>query len=290
MEDVEFRIVVHAPVALTLETARNISASARPRWRLTRISLRRLDGNAYECICGIDARDILRDNHADLTRFRDTFLSLLAMIAMVPVRPQIKGTFTFALGNGKFAQISLGPMNYTFPESPILSFSPLVEGLAFGEVYRAAVWFIWQAINNEGAVHRFLNLAIACELLIGSDSPAGGSRPPRCNSCKGEISRCPNCEKELAVPTTLRERAEFLFGDRKVLDTFIEFRNKIFHGRLSDCIGDNAEGLTRLNTELLVNVRNYLASKVGLKKITSAEIGLAVNVPDLFATAFYESK
>jgi len=209
---------------------------------------------------------------------------------MVPVRPQMKGTFTFSLGDGKFAQISLGPMNYTFPESPILSFGPLVEGFAFDEVYRAAVWFIWQAINSEGAVHRFLNLAIAYELVVGKDSPVGGSRAPRCNSCKKDISPCPHCEKEITVPTTLRERAEFLFADPKLSRSFIDFRNRIFHGRLSDCIGDNAKELTSLNTDLLVNIRNYLGQKGGLKGITSAQIGLAVNVPDMFVTVFYETK
>src|SRR6266704_5587113 len=130
MEDVEFRIIVNAPVALTLDAAKNVAASAQPQWRLTKISLQRLDPNTYECKCGIDTRDISRDNHAELARFRDTFLSLLAIIAMVPVRLQSKGTFTFHLGDNKFAQISLGPMDYTFPESPVFSFGPLVEGFA----------------------------------------------------------------------------------------------------------------------------------------------------------------
>lgn len=290
MEDVEFRIEVHSPFALTLDAAKDVVARASPKWRLTRIGLQRLGTNTFECKVGIDVRDVSRENHADLIKFRDTFLSLLALIAMVPVRPLIKGTFTFPLGNKKFAQISLGPTNYTFPESPILSLGPLVDGFAFDEVYRAAVWFVWQAINSAGAVHRFLNLAIAYELVIGTDSPVQGSKAPRCSSCGKDISPCPHCRKEVKVPATLRERAEFLFVDREVLSTFIDFRNRIFHGRLVDCIADNSETLTRLNTDLLVNIRNYFGQKMGLKNMTSSEIGQAVNVPEVFATVFFESK
>ena len=289
MEDVEFRILVHAPVALTLNAARDAASRSRPKWRLTRISLQRLETNVFECKLGIDVRDVSRDHHPDLISFRNTFLSLLALIAMVPVRPQIKETFNFPLGGNKFAQLSLGPMNYTFSESPILSFAPLVEGFAFTETYRAAIWFIWQAINSERAVHRFLNLAIAYELVIGSDSPIGGSRAPRCSFCKKEISPCPHCKKEINIPTTLRERAEFLFADGELLGRFIDFRNRIFHGGFSGCIANNSEKLTRLNTDLLVSIRNYLGQKLGLKNITPSEIGLAVNVPDMFATVFYES-
>ena len=290
MEDVEFRIVVHSPVALTLDAASDVAVRTRPKWRLTRIDLQRLEANVFECKVGIDVRDVSREDHADLIKFRDTFLSLLALIAMVPVRPKIKGTFTFPLGGNKFAEISLGPMDYTFPESPILSFGPLVVGFALDEVYRAAVWFTWQAINSGGTVHRFLNLAIAYELVVGIDSPVQGSKAPRCSSCGKDISPCPHCQKEVKVPPTLRERAEFLFVDQELLYSFIDYRNRIFHGRLSDCIAENSEKLATLNTKLLVNIRNYFGQKLGLKKITSSEIGQAVNVPEIIATVFFELK
>ena len=290
VEDVEFRIVVHSPVALTLDAATDVVARAKPKWRLTRINLQRLDANVFECKVGVDVRDLSREDHADLIKFRDTFLSLLALIAMVPVRPLIKGTFTFPLGSNKFAQISLGPMNYTFPESPILTLSPLVEGFAFDEVYRAAVWFTWQAINSGEAVHRFLNLAIAYELVVGIDSQVQGSKAPRCSFCGKDISPCPHCQKEVKVPTTLREKAEFLFADPGLLYSFIDYRNRIFHGRLSDCIADSSEKLTTLNTHLLVNIRNFFGQKLGLKGMTSSEIGQAVNVPEIFVTVFFETK
>ena len=290
MEDVEFRIEIHSPVALTLEAATDVATRTIPKWRLTRVSLRRLDANVFECKVGIDLRDVCIDDHPDLVRFRDTFLSLLALITMVPVRPQIKGTFTFPCGGNKFAQISLGPMDYTFPESPIFSFGPLVEGFAFHEVYRAAIWFTWQAINSVTAVHRFLNLAIAYELVVGSDSPVQGSKAPRCSSCRNELTQCPHCQNELKIPSTLRERAEFLFVDRELLSAFIEYRNRVFHGRLSDCIADNSERLTNLNTNLLVNIRNYFTRKLGMKDIAPSQVGLAVNVPDMSITVFYGSK
>ena len=290
MDDVEFRIIVHSPVALTLDAARDVVAQVRPKWRLTRINLQRLAANVFECKVGIDVRDVSREDHTDLITFRDTFFSLLALIAMVPVRPQIKGTFTFRLGANKFAQISLDPMDYTFPESPILSFGPLVEGFAFGEVYRAAIWFTGQAINSSEPVHRFLNLAIAYELVVGTDSQIRGSKAPHCGSCQTEISPCRHCQKEIKVPTTLRERAEFLFADRGLLSAFIDHRNRIFHGRLLDCMAENSKELALLNTDLMVNIRNYFGHKLGLKDISRSEVGQAVNVPEIFVTVFFESR
>jgi hypothetical protein len=265
MEDVEFRIIVNCPVRLTQEAAKHVVSLNKPKWRLTRLAVKKLQTNIFECKVGVDIRDISRDNHADLITFRDVFLSLLSLIAMVPVRPVIKGTFTFPLGGNKFAQLSLGPMNYTFPENPILSFGPLVEGFTFDDVYQAAVWFIWQAINASEPVHRFVNLAIGYELIVGKDSPVNGSRPPRCNACGKEIGSCPHCQKELKLPFTLRERAEFLFAAHELLSEFIDFRNRIFHGGLSDVISKNASKLTELNTALLVNIRNYMSGKLGMK-------------------------
>lgn len=290
MGDVEFRIEVHCPVGLTLETAKDVVSRANPKWRLTRIALQQLKDNVFECRVGIDPRDITREDTASLIKFRDTFLSLFALVAMVPVRPLIKGTFTFAMGNGKYAQTSLGPMNYTFPGSPILSLGSLVEGLAFDESYRAAVWFVWQAINSNEPVHRFLNLAISYELVVASDSQVRGSKSPRCSSCGKDFSPCPFCDKENRIPETLRERARFLFADQKLLSDFIEFRNRFFHGRVANLSQDDERVLRTLNTDLLVNIRNYFGQPLGLKNIAAADIGWSVNVPDVFATVFYEQK
>jgi hypothetical protein len=289
MEDVEFRIEINCPVALTADAAKAIEAQCKPKWRITQITLQRLRPNVFECKVGIDARDVSQENHADLISLRDTFLSLLALIAVVPVRPLMKGTFTFPLGNKRFAQLSLGPMDYTFPEKPIVSFRPMVEGFGFDEVYRTAIWFIWQAINSSEQVHRFANLAISYELVVGKDSAINGSRPPRCNTCGANIVECPKCRREVKAPFTLRERAEFLFAERELLDDFIYFRNRIFHGGVAEVIAKNSRDLAKLNTALIVNMRNYFSQKLGIEKIAVAEIGPAVNTPDIVVTVFFES-
>jgi hypothetical protein len=290
MEDVEFRIEINCPVALTADAARDVEAQCKPKWRITRIALQSLRPNVFECLVGVDANDVSQENHADLIAFRDTFLSLLALIAMVPVRPLIKGTFTFPLGNNQFAQLSLGPMDYTFPEKPILSFRPMVEGFGFDEVYRTAIWFIWQAINSSEPVHRFVNLAISYELVVGQDSLINGSRPPRCSTCGTDIGKCPKCNEEVKVPFTLRERAKFLFAQRELLDNFIYFRNRIFHGGVAEVIAKSPRDLAKLNTALLVNIRNYFSHKLGLKEIDSSEIGPAIDTPDIVMTVFFETK
>jgi hypothetical protein len=181
-------------------------------------------------------------------------------------------------------------MDYTFPEKPILSFRPMVEGFGFDEVYRAAIWFIWQAINSSESVHRFVNLAISYELIVGQDSPVNGSRPPRCSTCGTDIGQCPKCHGEVKVPFTLRERAKFLFAQRELLDDFIYFRNRIFHGGVAEVIAKNPRDLAKLNTALLVTIRNYFAHKLGLKEIDSSEVGPAIDTPDIIVTVFFEMK
>jgi hypothetical protein len=290
MEDIEFRIMINCPVALTAEAAGNVEAQIKPKWRITRIALQRLGPNVFECKVGIDARDVSQENHADLIAFRDTFLSLLAVIALVPVRPLMKGTFTFPMRNNRYAQLSLGPMDHTFPEKPILSFRPMIEGFGFDEAYRSAIWFIWQAINSSEPVHRFVNLAISYELIVGQDSPVNGSRPPRCSLCGTDIGQCPKCQGEVKVRFTLRERAKFVFAQRELLDDFIYFRNRTFHGGVAEVIAKNSRDLAKLNTALLVNIRNYFGQKLGLKEIDSSEIGRAVDVPDIIMTVFFETK
>lgn len=288
MDDVEFRIVVHCPVALTVDSAKNVVTAVKPKWRILQLELNRLEPNVWECKLRIHPDDVRQDDHDSQIRLRDAFLSLLALYALVPVRPLMKGTFTFPLGNGKYAQKSLGPMDYTFPEKPVLSLAPLVEGLGLDDAYLTACWFLWQAMNSSEPVHRFLNLAVACELVVGKDSPVEGSRAPTCPTCNQEIS-CPHCGKEIRIPTTLRERAAFLINDATLLPEFIDLRNRVFHGGLSDLQREARAELIRVNTKLLVVMRNYLGERMSLQPLKTSDVGEAVNTPEIFVTVFYES-
>jgi aryl-alcohol dehydrogenase-like predicted oxidoreductase len=46
--------------------------------------------------------------------------------------------------------------------------------------------------------------------------------------------------------------------------------------------------LAKLNTALLVNIRNYFSRKLGLKETDSSEIGPAIDTPDIIMTVFYK--
>ena len=54
--------------------------------------------------------------------------------------------------------------------------------------------------------------------------------------------------------------------------------------------GEDVAALLQLNTDLLVNVRNYFGQVLDLQNIAATEIGRSVNVPETFATAFDEDK
>jgi hypothetical protein len=287
MGEVEFQIKIDSPIALTLDLAKDLVVRLKPRWRVRTIDLRRIDANSFECKVGIAREDISLDDKAGLIEFRDHFLSLLAFTVMAPVRLLTKGLGTFPLGGGKFAQVSLGAAEKTFAPTTLPSIASLIEGLALPKVYVATLRFVWQALNSDEPLYRFINLAIAHELVIGADSHAQASKHPVCRSCGHEISECPICRKELKIPSTLRERGAFLFPDKELLARFIEFRNRVFHGGLTSLDTESANELERLNNQLLVNIRNYLGPSLGLNSIREEDLPMALNAPQIYMTVYY---
>jgi hypothetical protein len=171
MNDVEFRIRVETPIALTLDLAKEVTTNVRPRWRISTIDLRRVEENIFDCKVGISRDDLSKEDVAGLIEFRDQFLSLLAFTAMAPVRLKNLGLFTFPVGENKFAQLSLGAMKKTFPPTALLSAGSLVDGLALPEAEVTSLRFIWKSLNSDEPLDRFINLAIAFEILVGAHSP-----------------------------------------------------------------------------------------------------------------------
>lgn len=286
-ENIEFQIRVQCPIGLTVDLARDIVTEIRPKWRVDKIDLKKIDENVFEIRMRIAQGDLFLENPAALLEFRDCVLSLLAFTAMSPLRPLTFGLFTFPRGERKYAQISLGGTNRVFSPTIPQTLASLVEGLALRKVYLTALRFFWQALNSDVDVDRFINLAIACELIIGADSKIGGSRNPRCTVCGSMISKCPKCKKELRIPTTLRERGAFLLQDEGSLTKFIDFRNTIFHGGLAAIHPKTLLELRDLNDKVMVAVRNYLGQLVKLGPISRSDLSLAVNAPDIYMTVYY---
>lgn len=287
LDQVEFQIKVESPMALTVDLARDLFLKVRPKWRITGIDLRRTEGNLFECKLQVAQGDLTEKNIAALIEFRDTFLSLVAFTAMAPLRLVTKGLATFPLGDNRFVQVSLGGTQKTFSPTTLPSISSILEGLAKPKVYLIAWRFIWQALNAEEPIHRFINLAVAYELIIGAESQASAPRAPVCQSCGNRLSSCPKCKKELKVPATLRERGAFLFVNKSELSEFVEFRNRVFHGGLVSLSGRSTLDLERLNNKLLVNIRNHLGQSLGLNAITENDLSFALNAPEIYMSVYY---
>ena len=232
------------------------------------------------------------DQYPNLVEFRDLVVSLVAFSAMVPVHLRSMGIFDFPIANAKRKQVSLGLMHYEFPPKPLSDLSPLVLGLAIDPKYATTLHFLWQALNSEHPLYRFINLAIAIELLVRKDSPLPGSRHPACRNpeCGFQLKVCPECNRAWTIASTLRERARFLISDATVLSRLIARRNEVFHGLPDDLPQSAAENLTDLNGSLLLVVRNYVGTKLGLPPITSKELTVALSPPDITATVFYSEK
>jgi hypothetical protein len=227
-------------------------------------------------------------SNEELKQFRDLIVSLVAFCAMVPVQLRSKGIFDFPTGYNQRGQTSLGPMNYQIPPTPLSNLEPLILGLALQPEYASALHFLWEALNSEHPLYRFINLAVAVELLVRHDSPVHGSRHPNCGdpNCGFQLDRCPRCNRAWRIPSQLRERAAFLLP-ADILREFIGARNQVFHGLSDELHHDYSNNLPHLNVSLLLVLRNYLGQRMGLPPITQDRLSVALNLPEVVTTVFY---
>lgn len=284
-----FQIDLAMPAAMTVDLQRDIVAAIRPRWHVTGIQMRQLEEGVFQLRLSI-ASDAAHETPSDdeLREFRDFIVSLVAFSAMVPVHLRSKGIFDFPVGGNQRKQTSLGPMNCQFPPTPLSDLQPLVLGLALDPKYASALHFLWEALNSEHPLYRFINLAVAVELLVRHDSPLRGSRHPSCGDpkCGYQLEHCPQCSRPWMIPSQLRERVAFLLpGD--ILPEFIAARNQVFHGLSDELHHDYSKTLPALNASLLVALRNYLGQQMGLPPIGRDQLGIALNPPKIAMTIPY---
>jgi len=285
-----FQIDLAMPVEMTVELQQDITAAIQPRWRITKIDMRRLEQGLFRLRLDIAAQDCEGGipEETDLVRFRDLVVSLVAFSTMVPVQLRSKGIFDFPVDGNQRKQTSLGPMNYEFPATPMSELRALVLGLAMEPEYASVLHFLWEALNSQLPLYRFINLAVAVELLVRHDSRVHGSHHPKCGSaeCDYQLDKCPKCGRCWLIPSTLRERAAFLLPDDQ-LQRFITVRNQVFHGLLDRLHRDYPEDLPALNRSLLVTVRNYVGEKMGLSAISKDRMSIALDPPDITMSVSY---
>jgi hypothetical protein len=293
MDEVWFEIKLAIPIDMTASLKKDIVAAVRPRWRVDQVKMRKLEQGVFALRLTLPANQFpAKAADADnLRRFRDLVVSLIAFSAMAPVELRSKGIFDFPAENDQRKQTSLGPMNYEFPPQPLSDLTSLITGLALDEKYAPALHFLWQALNADHPLYRFINLAIAIELLVRHDSPVSGSRHPRCGNpeCAFELTTCPECNRAWTIPSTLRERSSFLITDNAILKQFIAHRNKIFHALDDDPHREATTSLPELNGKLLLIIRNYLGAKMTLPPISHRELSIALDPPDITMTVFYRN-
>lgn len=291
MEPVKFTILFESPIGLTADLQNDLYCWKQPRYRILGLELSRVNSNTHELTVQIHPEDIhpkKTDPH-ELYDFRDRLLSLIAITAMVPVRMRSQGVFTFDLGEGKYEARSLGPMSVE--ESPIAipSLRPLIDGPSLPRDIAAAIRLIWQAINTDEPLYRFINIAICIELLAGTNSPEPRSVNPHCanSRCRFILEHCPECEKPWTIPNSLRNTARFLITDEGLLKRFIRARNKVFHGATHQRESEFLSELSALNIPLLVTVRNYVGDKIGLEPIEEEALSIVVQGFRMRVSVYY---
>lgn len=289
MQSSWFQIDLAMPAVMVAELRKDIFTAIRPRWRVTGIEMQRLEEGIFRLKLTMDLEEPHQvPTNDQLTQFRDLIVSLVAFCAMVPVQIRSKGVFDFPTGQGQRAQTSLGLMNYQVPPTPLTTLEPLIRGLALQPEYASGLHFLWGALNSEHPLYRFINLAIAIELLVRYDSPVRGSHHPNCGDpkCGFQLERCPKCGRSWKIPFSLRERAAFLVP-ADILGEFVGVRNQVFHGLSDEFHHDYSRNLPNLNAALLLVLRNYLGQKMALPPITHEQLSIALNLPDVVMTVFY---
>jgi hypothetical protein len=169
------------------------------------------------------------------------------------------------------------------------SLRPLVEGQSLPAKYATAVYFIWQAINTDESLYRFVNSAICVELLAGVDSPELSLVNPVCtnNNCNYVLEKCPACNRQWAIPNSLRKKAKFIIRDKAVLDRFIKARNKVFHGAFQQQDAEFLNELAKISVPVLLALRNYIGGKIGLSPIDEKALSIAFHDIDIIMSIFY---
>jgi hypothetical protein len=276
MEPVIFRIRNKSPIGLSIDLQKDIFCSSIPKYRLLGIELVRINGNLFDLTAHFHPEDInIQTEINELFLIRDKLLSLLSIIMMVPVNIHQKGVITFPLGGRKYKALSLGASNLESAPVHLHSLNSLVEGLSLPPKYSSAIYYIWQAINAEEPLFRFINTAICVELLAGADSPSEKSIPPKCTSCNYPLEKCPQCKKNWGkISNLLKNKIKFLITDKIILNRFVDLRNRVFHGNRYIHEPSFTNDLSEISVQVLLAVRNYIGRIIGLDHIEEKDLRL----------------
>lgn len=284
MEPTKFRINIKSPIGLTLDLQKDIYCQSIPEYRLLELELSKIDENKFCLTARFNSEDINSNTpKEELFNIRDRLLALLSITAMIPVELCEKGVFTFHLGDDKYQALSLGPMNRESSPVALNSLQPFVQGLSLPTKYATAMYLIWQAINSDEPLYRFVNSAICVELLVGADSPEISSVNPRCpnNNCNYLLEKCPTCGKSWTIPNSLRNKAKFIIPDEETLSRFISARNKVFHGSSHQQDAKFHKELSDISVPVLLAIRNHMGKKIGLSPMKEKDLKLAFHNIDL---------
>jgi|GEM_PF-3911443 len=238
------------------------------RWKISSIEIIEEDKEKkyFRLIAEIDPVDINENTpKQELKLFRNSIISLLSFLALCPIEWLSKGVFTFHLGEDKYRQMSLGHMKTEYSLTPVNNYETIINGMNLEPDYLIALHFIERAIGSEEVLYEFINLAICIELTTGKDSKESTTINPKCNNGHN-LKKCPECNCDLLIPNTLRNRSCFLM-DNSLARDFSEARNKVFHGRISQIDNKFLDELKDLNIRLLICLRNYFGEKIGLNSV-----------------------
>ena len=179
MEPTTLTIDILAPLELTVPLHDAITLASKPRFRLIGFTAETLQPGMFRLQARFHPDDVTPDTpNEELVRLRDDLLSLLALSAMVPIQMLSRGVFTFQLFDCQYQAKSLGPMSIEASPLPLITLGPLINGLSAQPEYRTAAFLLHQAMNTRETAYRFINLAMAVELLVHPGVIPSGVRPP----------------------------------------------------------------------------------------------------------------
>jgi hypothetical protein len=290
VQPVDFRIRFAAHVGIVANIPTELEVRIQPKWRILAFSLQQVEKATFELQVQLHPDDVPRETPVEeLRAFRDTVLAMLAVTAVTPLFPLIKGTYTFPLGNNKFEQRSLGPMQMEGPTAPLTSGTAIVLGTSATDSIRAVAYFIWQALNAETSLFRFIHLAICAQVIANAGTHASRAVHPGCPNpkCRYELAACPECGADWRIPTSFRDLLRESITDEALLAEFVSLRNAVFHGSLATLQGDQLKRIQQINKPLLVALRNLVASQVALPPVSVGGLALSGHDIDMVMSVYY---
>lgn len=255
--------------------------------KIKSIETRQTADNAYSFFLFFDEADAGEWSNEKWIQARDAFCSALSATAMVPVTLATHGVINRRIEADKHSAMSLGYKNLAGGERGV-SLSPLMEATNEPEApWSTLQYFFWQGLQCKDELSRFMNLAVAVDILASEISESPKSEQPKCIKCSAELKTCPACgENWPAKPVAHLEHVKHVLGE-ELGRQFVTWRNNVFHAK-KPILGRQFDPLHDINRGVILAIGQQLAARYGIETpVTEESLSPALFPPAIAMKVYF---